>query len=316
MAHTDQIEDKSSSRSSESQTEDSAGSSSAASEQFLSELRNSTNSSTQQNSSDIIMAPREPRDTREFPSPTTGMLKEYPSLREITGGLPKGLEGKYETNTGDKLEYKDGKQTLITNAGNTLEVDRNGNVTGDGINSIKASKDGKERIVTMDDGTTVVLDNRGIARVEHALPQDKAGSYTLTTGDRIESDGKSQTLTTPDGSKVKVNPDGSYEVNGKLVSASGDGKSIKLADGTTIQLDNGKIAGVERNGQKANVAGEIPRGDWDTRLIIKLPPVDRPYPNPLPNPFPRPFPRPDVIDLAPADLQKVLEVPPLSQIKK
>lgn len=258
-------EDMNESRSTDKHEETDRGSITTSSELFREELRRET-PLEQRPGAFEIMVPRP---------------KLIPTDREITGGLPLFLDGKFETNTGDKLEFsRFGLQTLQTNGGGKLELDSEGNITGDGIKSIRAGKDGKERIVTMDDGTTVVLDKSGIARVEHPLPQDKPGSYTLTNGDKLESDGKSQTLTTKDGARIKVNPDGSYEVDGKLVAASGDGKTIKLANGTTVHLGNGKIAGVERDGKNANVAGEIPREKWDPTVAVarelELPPIYTP----------------------------------------
>lgn len=196
-----------------------------------------------------------------------------PKERDIAGGLPTGLDsGIFDTNTGDKVEYKDGNQIVTTKDGSRFELDKDGNISGDVV-SIKANKDGSERIATLKDGSTVLLDKNGIARIEHPMPASKDGLYTLTNGDRLFDDGQSQTLTTKDGNVVKVNADGSYEVNGKLLSASGDGKTLKLGDGTVVQLENGKISGVERNGKQAAVAGEIPRMQWDPRagLILKNP---------------------------------------------
>jgi len=203
----------------------------------------------------------------DFPtdkSDLSNLLRSMPYERSIIGGIPYNIEGKFKTNTGDALEIKDGKQTLTTADGKTFVVDKDGSISGDAVTSIKASKDGKEREVTLSDGTSIKLDRSGIARIEHPLcATEKVGSYTLSTGDKVTNSGDKQVLTTPSGTKLTVNKDGSYEVDGKIVSASADGKTIKLGDGSEVRLENGKIAGLERNGENARVCGDIPTDQWD-----------------------------------------------------
>jgi hypothetical protein len=216
-----------------------------------------------------------------------------PREREITGGLPIGIEGKFTTATGDQIEINNGKQKLTTAGGKTFEVDKDGNISGDGVTSIKASKDGKERVVTLEDGTSVLLDRNGIARVEHPMPADKPGVYKLNTGDTIDTSADKQTLTTPAGTRLTVNKDGSYEVDGKVVSASADGQTIKLGDGSVVHLKDGKIAGVERNGTNARLCGTISSDQWDPRnSSLPPPPWNYPEPSPRPHPTPNPIPNP------------------------
>jgi archaellum component FlaG (FlaF/FlaG flagellin family) len=192
------------------------------------------------------------------------ILSSIPLERSLTGGIPYNIEGQFKTNTGDVLEIKDGKQTLTTADGKNFVVGKDGSISGDAVTSIKASKDGKEREVTLSDGTSIKLDQEGIARIEHPISAaEKSGSYTLTTGDKVTNTGDKQVLTTPSGTKLTVNKDGSFEVDGKIASASADGKTIQLGDGSVVHLENGKIAGLERKGVSARVCGDIPTEQWN-----------------------------------------------------
>ncbi len=221
-------------------------------------------------------------------------IKMPPRESGLVGGLPLGLEGDFKTTTGDRVEYnKDGGQKLTTSGGQTVEIDKDGNIKYEGVKSVETSKDGKERSVTFDDGTVVRMNASGISRVEHAMPAPGKGDFTLSTGDRLQNDGQKQTLTTPDGTKLVVNNDGSYKVDGKIVSTSADGKTIKLGDGSVVHLENGKITGLERNGKSAQVCGQIPREDWDPRANRSPVNFPHPLPLPMPSPLPYPSPRPD-----------------------
>ncbi len=78
------------------------------------------------------------------------------------------------------------------------------------------------------------------------------GAQVLKTGDiMVREDGK-ETLYTPAGDKVTVNPDGSYAVKGdvKSVNTNKNGETtISFADGSRVSLDKEGLLGVERGNQ-------------------------------------------------------------------
>ena len=76
------------------------------------------------------------------------------------------------------------------------------------------------------------------------------GDHDLPTGDRLERDKEgNETLTTPDGSTLKVNADGTYELNGNVDSVEEDkdgGRTVTFADGSKVKFGPGGIQQISR----------------------------------------------------------------------
>lgn len=81
-------------------------------------------------------------------------------------------EGETKFPTGDRLEIKDGKQTLTAPDGTKIEVDRDGKVKIEGkVQSVEIADDGS-RTITLNDGSKVKIAKHGIsqiARGEHTV---------------------------------------------------------------------------------------------------------------------------------------------------
>ncbi|MBX9689301.1 MAG: hypothetical protein K2X27_21505 [Candidatus Obscuribacterales bacterium] len=81
---------------------------------------------------------------------------------------------------------------------------------------------------------------------------DKDGIEKLPTGDHIVREDGKETLFTPNGDRVSVNPDGTSTVKGDLkkILSDRDGSStVYFADGAIVSYDANGIRSVSRDGQ-------------------------------------------------------------------
>lgn len=128
-------------------------------------------------------------------------------------------------------------------------------------------------------GERLIKENGAINSIEKFLKPD--GVKELPTGDHLVREDGKETLFTPNGDKITVNPDGTFKVKGdvKSVETSKDGvTTIKLGDGSEVKIDKEGILSVQRGNQ----AVSFPRwnqkhGSGDS------------HPNP-PKPSPKPWP--------------------------
>lgn len=118
---------------------------------------------------------------------------------------------------------------------------------------------------------------------------DKDGVTKLATGDYLVKEDGRQSLFTPNGDRVTINPDGTHVIKGdvrKVTSGKDGTTTVEFADGATVSFD--KIGFTEVTRGKETV-----RLDWDRKLIDRYPfPKPEPYPFPHPEPYPSPKPEP------------------------
>lgn len=97
------------------------------------------------------------------------------------------------------------------------------------------------------------------------LPNHRVdGVQSLSTGDHIVREDGKETLFTPNGDRVTVNPDGTHSIKGEVskVSSDRDGTvNVQFADGGKVSLDRKGILSVERDGQAIHFGRfiDIPR---------------------------------------------------------
>ncbi len=76
------------------------------------------------------------------------------------------------------------------------------------------------------------------------------GDHELPTGDRLHRDSEgNETLTTPDGTKLTVNKDGTYKIDGPVSSVEEDkdgGRTVTFPDGSKVKFGPGGIQQVSR----------------------------------------------------------------------
>ncbi|MBX9571480.1 MAG: hypothetical protein K2X77_21490 [Candidatus Obscuribacterales bacterium] len=76
------------------------------------------------------------------------------------------------------------------------------------------------------------------------------GDHQLPTGDRLQRDSEgNETLTTPDGSKLTVNKDGTYKVEGEVASVEegeNGSRTVTFADGSKVKFGPGGIQQISR----------------------------------------------------------------------
>lgn len=76
------------------------------------------------------------------------------------------------------------------------------------------------------------------------------GDHELPTGDRLQRDSEgNETLTTPDGTKLTVNKDGTYNIDGPVNSVEEDkdgNRTVTFADGSKVKFGPGGIQQVSR----------------------------------------------------------------------
>lgn len=114
---------------------------------------------------------------------------------------------------------------------------------------------GKERLHSNPDGIDIKPTQDG-PRSENeswylkGVGKGGEGSHDLPTGDRIERDHEgNETLTTPDGSRLEVNADGTYHLDGNVnsVEENPDGsRSVTFADGSKVRFGANGIQQVSR----------------------------------------------------------------------
>lgn len=80
---------------------------------------------------------------------------------------------------------------------------------------------------------------------------EKDGVQSLSTGDHLVKEGGKQTLFTPNGDKVVVNPDGSHEIKGNVerVTSKKGVTTVEFSDGGRVSFDKMGILSVERDNQ-------------------------------------------------------------------
>ncbi|MBX9689300.1 MAG: hypothetical protein K2X27_21500 [Candidatus Obscuribacterales bacterium] len=129
-------------------------------------------------------------------------------------------------------------------------------------------------------------------RIENSHPDDKIqnghdalkalfgkadGVSKLSTGDFLVREDGRETLFTPKGDRVTVNPDGTHTIKGDVKSVKSDKlgqTTVTFGDGSTVMFDKEGILEVSRGKETVSFARLQNR-------IDKLPPIDR-YPHPYP----------------------------------
>lgn len=130
-------------------------------------------------------------------------------------------------------------------------------------------------------------------KLENFLKPD--GVKKLPTGDYLVRDGGKETLFTPNGDKVTVNPDGTYSVKGDVKSVKTDksgATTITFADGAQVTVDKEGIRDVSRGNEsvsfprfnkleqmKPRPGDGRPGNGGGGRGGSELPPVKFPEPN-------------------------------------
>ncbi len=82
------------------------------------------------------------------------------------------------------------------------------------------------------------------------------GVHKLGTGDYFVDEGGKQTIFTPNGDHVTVNPDGSSTIAGDVRKTSTDSNgvtTVELGDGATIKFDKNGITQVDRDGRSVSI---------------------------------------------------------------
>lgn len=87
--------------------------------------------------------------------------------------------------------------------------------------------------------------------------EKEEGVEQLPTGDHIVRDDGKETLFTPNGDKVQLNPDGTHTIKGdvKKVSTDQEGRTtVEFGDGARVSFDDQGFLSVERDGQGVGFA--------------------------------------------------------------
>ena len=115
------------------------------------------------------------------------------------------------------------------------------------------------------------------------------GDHILPTGDRIERKDGRETLTTPDGSTLTVNPDGTFKTTGNVskISENQNGShTVTYGDGSTVTFGKNGVEKVERGNTRAefkSLDGLIRnKPDWHKELkpVLNPKPWDDREPKP------------------------------------
>ncbi len=109
------------------------------------------------------------------------------------------------------------------------------------------------------------------------LLKTKDGVSKLSTGDYLVKYEGKETLFTPNGDSVAVNPDGTYNIKGEVSRVSTDKRgvtTVEFADGARVSLDDRGIRSVDRNGVSVSFMRfkPVPLNEI----------VEKPYPEPYP----------------------------------
>ena len=131
----------------------------------------------------------------------------------------------------------------------------------------------------------------------------KDGVTEMKTGDSLVKDGDREILFMPNGDKLTVNKDGSFDLKAKgpvEVHKQGDTTTIKYPNGDTVSFGKNGVESITRGNVTVDILDKPNRLDkWPDRLPTPSPrpepwpePWPVPYPNPRPEPFPLPHPEP------------------------
>jgi len=85
------------------------------------------------------------------------------------------------------------------------------------------------------------------------------GVHKLGTGDYFVDEGGKQTIFTPNGDHVTVNPDGSSSIKGDISKMSTDANgvtTVELRDGATVKFDKSGITEVDRDGRSVSICDQ------------------------------------------------------------
>lgn len=112
--------------------------------------------------------------------------------------------------------------------------------------------DPKEGLSLTDDIARALKDGGKLLLDKWKFPSPKDGVQQLSTGDYLVREDGKQTLFTPNGDRVTVNPNGTYDIKGDVNSVKTDkfGRTtVEFADGSSASFDHQGFLSVSRDGQ-------------------------------------------------------------------
>jgi hypothetical protein len=142
--------------------------------------------------------------------------------------------------------------------------DSQSNASSDGNSKLQKQKDGsagseaqrqKDSAGEGRDSVEKGVIERG-RKAEWHLKTGKDGVETLPTGDKLVQDGDREILFMPNGDKLSVNKDGSFDLKSKggvEVKKQGDQTTVKFANGDEVTFSKNGITSVTRDGRTVNL---------------------------------------------------------------
>jgi hypothetical protein len=149
----------------------------------------------------------------------------------------------------------------------------------DGSGSNRATDRSKESRQEDNKASDKISDTLRKIRYDFVFRPKEDGVTELATKDKLVKDGDREILFMPNGDKLTVSKDGSFDLKAK-----GPVEVHKKGDTTTVTYPNGDSVSFGKNGVESVTRGGVTSEILEPKMRNEL----KPFPYPEPNPFPHP----------------------------